>query len=329
MPHCFKGSIFGGAYLIDVSESMKQIIYIAGYGRSGSTLLDIILGDHPRAISLGETVRIIEDYLNPDSTCSCGVRLNECSFWSKIINRIYPAQTEEELIKIKENQRTIESKFGLFRIVGPFYSSAKERYTFLINDFFNTVFDESHKDVVIDSSKSAYGAAWRAYALSKYCKYPIKIIHLTRDGKSVVASKLRGDNRKLRMGINHVQSMAALRGIIGWNIANLIMGITKILVKKDSYLFIQYERFIHEPQKVLREIESFTGLSYEEAEKKIINNEPFEIGHLIGGNRITNQKNIVLRRTDNSQSSIKWYYSLLYFCFSLPCIIYFNYHKKK
>ena len=36
------------------NKEFTQIIYIMGYGRSGSTLLDIILGNHPEIQSLGE-----------------------------------------------------------------------------------------------------------------------------------------------------------------------------------------------------------------------------------------------------------------------------------
>ena len=38
------------------------IIYIAGYGRSGSTVLDIMLGDHPRIFSGGELTYLFDDY---------------------------------------------------------------------------------------------------------------------------------------------------------------------------------------------------------------------------------------------------------------------------
>lgn len=69
-----------------------KFIYIAGLGHSGSTILDMALGAHPKITGLGE----IYPYLISDikerkeqlarSTCSCMVRGDKCRFWSETLN---------------------------------------------------------------------------------------------------------------------------------------------------------------------------------------------------------------------------------------------------
>lgn len=58
------------------------IIYIGGYGRSGSTLLDLILG-HGGGLSLGE-VRYANRHITNNTDCSCGKPVNQCSVWGNI-----------------------------------------------------------------------------------------------------------------------------------------------------------------------------------------------------------------------------------------------------
>lgn len=48
---------------------MTEVFYIAGYGRSGSTVLDMLLGMHPAILGMGELTHVFEYWLG-DETCS-------------------------------------------------------------------------------------------------------------------------------------------------------------------------------------------------------------------------------------------------------------------
>ena len=54
----------------------KKIIYIAGYGRSGSSILALILGQHKNIISLGE-IGVIFSALKHKRICTCGQKLDD------------------------------------------------------------------------------------------------------------------------------------------------------------------------------------------------------------------------------------------------------------
>jgi hypothetical protein len=94
-----------------------QLVYIAGSGHSGSTLLDMCLGGHDQISSLGEVHTLsISSHLDPHSRisddldprkleaatkrilsarneyqvhlCCCGVVVPTCSFWTKVANEL-------------------------------------------------------------------------------------------------------------------------------------------------------------------------------------------------------------------------------------------------
>ena len=56
---------------------MKKIVYIAGLGHSGSTILDMALGAHLNIIGLGEIYAVINhrkySKLFEFSSCSCRI----------------------------------------------------------------------------------------------------------------------------------------------------------------------------------------------------------------------------------------------------------------
>ncbi|MGK7888624.1 MAG: hypothetical protein AB4042_04775, partial [Leptolyngbyaceae cyanobacterium] len=68
---------------------MERIVFICGLSHSGSTLLDLVLGGHPRFIGLGEVVRAIDPQRDlTQNKCSCGETAEQCIFWSKAIPRL-------------------------------------------------------------------------------------------------------------------------------------------------------------------------------------------------------------------------------------------------
>jgi len=67
---------------------MKKIliIYIAGYGRSGSTVLNYKLSKHLSALSIGEIANVNREYyFDINSKCSCKKKYTSCELIKKLI----------------------------------------------------------------------------------------------------------------------------------------------------------------------------------------------------------------------------------------------------
>lgn len=134
---------------------MKKIIYIAGLGHSGSTILDMALGCHPDIVGLGEIYAVLnkknQKALFEKSTCSCGKKGVVCRFW-------------KDLQSISFSDKTTE-----------------EKYRKLIS-----VFNEKYGDnmILLDSSKNSY-----SYLQFLNKEYDLRVIYLTRDYRSWVYSR--------------------------------------------------------------------------------------------------------------------------------------------
>lgn len=81
---------------------LKQVVYIASVGHSGSTLLDMLLGANDGITSLGEIYRLAW-YARDNASCTCGEPIAECPFWSQV----------EEKLQDRLNSRTKLRDFDL------------------------------------------------------------------------------------------------------------------------------------------------------------------------------------------------------------------------
>ena len=58
------------------------LVAVASAGHSGSTLLDVLLGNHSRVCSAGEMNRLTLHA--PDRVCACGATVTACDYWNRV-----------------------------------------------------------------------------------------------------------------------------------------------------------------------------------------------------------------------------------------------------
>src|SRR3989442_14068903 len=66
-----------------------RVLYIGGWGRSGSTLLDRMLGQVPGFFSLGEVREIWQSGLTENRPCGCGAPFPDCVLWTAVRQEAY------------------------------------------------------------------------------------------------------------------------------------------------------------------------------------------------------------------------------------------------
>ena len=67
---------------------MARVLYLGGFGRSGTTLVERLLGELPGVCALGEVVHLWQRDIRDDERCGCGVRFSACPFWQSVGERI-------------------------------------------------------------------------------------------------------------------------------------------------------------------------------------------------------------------------------------------------
>lgn len=68
----------------DAAAQPVRLLYLAGIGRSGSTLLERLLGEVPGVCSLGEVTHLWRRGVLRNERCGCGTPFLDCPFWRKV-----------------------------------------------------------------------------------------------------------------------------------------------------------------------------------------------------------------------------------------------------
>jgi Sulfotransferase family len=201
--------------------AVAKLVYIGGYGRSGSTLLEYLLAAHPEVVACGEIARHLRSFAK-HNTCSCGKPMQACPVWGEF-------QRKSGRLEGLDHEQ-----LGL-----ALFDHVSDRY-----------------EVMVDSSKTAWGSTLMPFRMSKRLGKDFLLIHLVRDPRAVAWSTIRPPRRQRRTRKRRQHSSPgarSLRTAAGWTIANLACEMFDLL-HPDRYLLIRYEDLVREPLKTIGQI---------------------------------------------------------------------------
>src|ERR1700742_3654095 len=94
-----------GGGMADSAHVRPKVLYIAGWGRSGTTLLDNLAGSHHGVFTAGDITRMWELSFGEGRLCGCGVPLTECDLWEAVFDRAFDGRPPDPR-RMLELQRT-------------------------------------------------------------------------------------------------------------------------------------------------------------------------------------------------------------------------------
>lgn len=166
-------------------RALLKVAYIAGDGRSGSTLLDRLLGAHPGVFSCGELDKLLVSVNSPTDYCACNSPAGECRFWRRVLREwraAVPDFAEQEYLEL---QHRFEHIRCLLSPLARLYNGAKfRRYAQYTRALLEAVAACANVGVIVDSSKNPA----RAMALSRVPGIQLYMLHLVRDVRGVAYS---------------------------------------------------------------------------------------------------------------------------------------------
>ncbi|MCS4150739.1 sulfotransferase [Salinibacter ruber] len=276
---------------------MNKILYVAGWGRSGSTVLDVILGNHPDVVSVGEVTYLVDDWNASGRRCACGASYTDCSFWNGLAE--VESLTEETAQMVRKVERRSATLPVLLDAIS---AKLKERYRRFQQDVFSYLAETTGASIVVDSSKSAGDAAMRFYALSQIAEFDVHVLHLVRDGRSTMASYVnKGSNWALE-GHAEPLLLPGVRAVGGWTLANLwTLAVSKMYFRSDRYMRVQFEDLITHPARTLEATGAFIGIDVDMLIDRVRCGDHFDVGHNVGGNRIRHNQSIQLRHKSGAE----------------------------
>lgn len=164
------------------------VLYLAGVGRSGSTLLERTLARMDGAVAVGEVVHIWERAVVANERCGCGAAFSDCPFWGEVGDRAFGGWDRLDGREIAELAARIDrTRFVPFLVTstGPAdYRRDVARLADLLGKLYPAIRDVAGQRIVVDSSKDpSY-----AYLLERSPRIDLRVLHAIRDAPAVAYS---------------------------------------------------------------------------------------------------------------------------------------------
>jgi hypothetical protein len=231
------------------TQPAVRVLYIAGWQRSGSTLIANLLGELPGYFHAGE-LYYLWDYVWHDNTlCGCGRRFHECPLWGEIVATAYPTGVDADWMH-DQAVATVKTRRMPGLAVAPVRRRRFEQveaYRCHLDRLYRAIERTTGASVVVDSSK------WPSYGilLEASPSIDLSVIHLVRDPRAVAHSWLRKKrlldrpDRHVEMYQSPAQSSARW---LAWNLAAEAYWRRRA----DAYVLLRYEDVVADPERQLQ-----------------------------------------------------------------------------
>ncbi|MDK1491927.1 sulfotransferase [Sinorhizobium sp. 7-81] len=273
-----------------------RIVYIAGYGRSGSTLLDIALGQHPAVVGAGEITSLTRHVWSHNEYCACGHPIRDCAVWSTVLqewSKGWDSTLMSEYCALQQKFEGLPMFMKVFCGVGLGKQFAP--YALHTKRLFDAMLSCSGRQMIVDSSK----LPGRAMALAQIPGIDMRVIHLVRDGRGVAWSLLKGYERDEKSGLQkEIKPKSVFRTALRWSIVNLAVEYLLRKLGPQKVMRVRYEDFASNPVEVMQEIGTFLELDLTEIGSTLQSGRPIGPGHQVAGNRLRMNGSIALNKDE-------------------------------
>jgi hypothetical protein len=200
-----------------------MLVYVGGFGRSGSTLLECMLTTNSAVVGLGEVGSASANSAHKGTkalTCSCGAAPDDCAVWHGHVHN---------------------------------FGDAPRRWDHA--DLTMALLQRASKDwpVAVDSSKTAWGSAFAPFALRRRLGTDFRMAHIVRNPMAVSWSQLNMHERHGTSAATSVSLgplLSCAKTASGWVIANLICELFGSMYPRQ-YVRVHYEELASNPRDVL------------------------------------------------------------------------------
>jgi Sulfotransferase family len=234
-----------------MSDSHHQpvtVLYVGGTGRSGTTLLERILGQAAGCCAVGELVFLWERGLRGNERCGCGEPFGACPFWTQVGKEAFGGWDSVDLDEVQALQQQVDRHRYLPNMLAPRLSTAYDRrldrYGEILERVYRAIRTASGQPVVIDSSKDAS----HAFLLRRLPGVDLRLAHLVRRSHGVAYSwtkKVRKPEVSNAEAYMHKQAPGVTA--MYWMNDNLLLDSLRLL-RVPSYR-LRYESLVARPRE--------------------------------------------------------------------------------
>jgi hypothetical protein len=167
---------------------VTRVVFLGGLGRSGSTLIERILGQLPGVCAVGEVVHLWQRGLEWDERCGCGRPFSACPFWQAVGEQAFGGWRRVDPGLVRDLAARVDRTRYIPALAAPRLARAvaarAERYAGYYAAVYAAVAAVSGAGTVVDSSKNAS----LAYLLRRHPDLDLRVVHVIRDSRGVAYS---------------------------------------------------------------------------------------------------------------------------------------------
>jgi hypothetical protein len=307
-----------------------RVLFLGGLGRSGTTVLERVLGELPGACSAGELVHLWQRGVLDDETCGCGEPFSRCPFWIEVGDAAFGGWDPALATRMLELRARVDRSrhVPLLALPRRFGRRAAEHaeYVKVFADLYGAIARVSGCPVVIDSSKHSS----LAFCLRKATGIDLRVVHVVRDSRGVAYSwtkeVLRPESGTAE-DLMHRYSPAG--SSVLWIGHNVFFALLSRLGTRTRLL--RYEDFVAEPRRRVLELAEFAGLPAPADPAWFLDDSTVDLtpSHTVAGNPVRfRQGPMTLRRDDAWRDRLPRRRRLLVGLLTFPLLVRYGYLQR-
>jgi len=246
------------------SSADVKVLYIIGWGRSGSTIMGNLLGEIDGFFHGGELTYLWERGLLESRRCGCGQVIPSCELWSDVLRRSfgddfaatvdarYMVQAQRDEVRVRHTWQLLKRPADRLP-----QDAALRRYSEAMLSLYQQIATVTRARVVIDSSKRPSDAALLRLLPGVTPYY----VHLVRDPRAVAYSWARKKAQLDRDRPALMSPHSVLDSTVSWLSWNLAAEALRKHAGAGHFSLVRYEDFVSQPHAVLERILDLVGES--------------------------------------------------------------------
>jgi hypothetical protein len=271
-----------------------KVAFVSSWSRSGSTLLDLLLGRLPGFWSAGEIRYLWDRGLLEDQLCGCGRTFASCPTWSAVREHAFGGRRRFEVGEALRGRHAASRRAPWRLLVRRSEEGhGRGRYPSILARLYPALREVTGARVIVDSSKYAS----HGLALASIPEVELHVVHLVRDARAVAWSWQR---RKALPEIHWARASmprkSPSRSALFWALENL--AIARLRGRAATYTLLRYEDLVADPAGVLGRVLQALGEPPLDTAVQDAHTVDFGENHTVAGNPIRFRRGPVEIRAD-------------------------------
>jgi hypothetical protein len=237
-------------------DAVIRVLYIAGAGRSGSTLMSCLLGQCVGLFAAGEMRYLWQRGVIENRLCGCGLPFATCPRWQAVISAA--GGVPNDVAGVDAAQRRLTRFRSLAWFLTPNRAQRRRAVQQTLSPLYDVYQGLAGQDgirVIVDSSK----LPTYALALLELPNVQMDVVHLVRDPRATAFSWQRWRQLPDVTDTRWMQRQSPAKSALLWLVWNLIAGGLLRRRVVGRYLRVRYEDLVDAPVETLAEIERLVG----------------------------------------------------------------------